>query len=404
MIDRAGDHKDTMPNFIPGLDLSRILFTEAVEPLLAERAHGLPCAAGLFGVGSDVLGYDTARSMDHDWGPRLILMLDESDWDEWAPRLDGLFRQSLPRSVAGFPTGTAEFDTEPGTRHMTPIGDGEPVNHLIRITTVGRWFGGVGAPDTDTSAWITLPGEWLTNATLSATAGRELGPLDPETWLTLPQQWLLEMMSGEIFRDDIGAVTRVRAALAWYPDDVWRYLMAAQWMRIDQLEPFVGRCGEVGDDLGSHLVAMTLTRDVMRLAFLLERRYAPYPKWFGTGFQRLELAASLTPHLDKARFARTRNERERGVVDAVVVLANRHNDLGLTGWLDPAPRPFHERPFTVISSARFSAALLSTICDPAARALPLHLGGLDQYLDSTDALTNGSLHRAIREWMRDSES
>ncbi len=59
-----------MPDFIPSLDLSRILFREAVEPLLATRAPGLPCAAGLFGVGSGVLGYDTAWSADHDLGGR----------------------------------------------------------------------------------------------------------------------------------------------------------------------------------------------------------------------------------------------------------------------------------------------------------------------------------------------
>lgn len=90
------------------------------------------------------------------------------------------------------------------------------------------------------------------------------------------------------------------------------------------------------------------------------------------------------------------------MVDAVATLANRHNDMGLTDWLDPAPRPFHERPFTVMGSARFSTALMTTIRDPVVLGLPPHLGALDQYMDSTDALANGSLHRAIREWMRDS--
>jgi hypothetical protein len=144
---------------------------------------------------------------------------------------------------------------------------------------------------------------------------------------------------------------------------------------------------------------MTLVRDAMRLAFLLERRYAPYPKWFGTAFRRLQLAELLTPHLDQARFATSWQERERGVVEAVVTLAKRHNELKLTQWLDPAPRPFHDRPFTIVGGARFSSALLETIRDPEVRALPPHTGGIDQYLDSTDALGNGALHRAIRIWM-----
>ena len=36
------------------------------------------------------------------------------------------------------------------------------------------------------------------------------------------------------------------------------------------------------------LTAALLVRDVMRLAFLIERQYAPYAKWFGTGFARLD--------------------------------------------------------------------------------------------------------------------
>lgn len=390
-----------MPPFTPGLTLSKQLHDEAVQPLLNRHAPDLPFAAGLFGAGSDVLGYDTDRSMDHDWGPRLVLVLEDADWPEWAPRLHALFRTALPRTVAGFSTGTAEFATEPGTRHMIEADGDGPIDHLITITSIGRWFGGDAEPGVDTSNWVRLPAGWLASVT-SAPTGEPPASLDPATWVTISQQWLLEATSGDIFHDDTGAVTKVRAALAWYPDDVWRHVMAAQWTRIDQLEPFIGRCGEAGDDLGSQLVAMTLVRDAMRLAFLLECRYAPYPKWFGTGFQRLGLASALTPHLDRARFATTWREREAGVVAAMVELASHHNDLGLTPRIDPTPRPFHSRPFTIVGGARFSEALLASIVDSDVRALPLHLGGLDQYIDSTDALNAGALHRAIRQWMRDS--
>jgi hypothetical protein len=391
-----------MPDFMPGLELSERYFREAVEPLIASHAPDLRYAAGLFGAGSDVLGYDTARSMDHDWGPRLTILLAEEDFDTWQGRLDSLMGDELPATLRGFPTRYARHEAD-GTAHMAERVDDRQLDHLVTITTAGRWFGGIAGPGIDTTSWVTLPGEWLAGILSWGTKQPETQgrahSLNAATWVTLPQQSLLEMTSGRIFRDDIGAVTKVRSELAWYPDDVWRYLMAAQWMRIDQIEPFIGRCGEVGDDLGSHIVAMTLTRDVMRMAFLLERKYAPYPKWFGTGFQRLQLAQSLTPHLDRARFARTWQERESGVVGAVQILAERHNTTGLTETVDPAPRMFHSRPFAVMGAARFSEALLETIRDPDVVALPRNIGGIDHYMDSTDALNNGSLHRAIREWM-----
>ncbi len=35
----------------------------------------------------------------------------------------------------------------------------------------------------------------------------------------------------------------------------------------------------------------------MRLCLLLERRYAPYSKWLGSAFARLDVAEELTPSL-----------------------------------------------------------------------------------------------------------
>jgi len=363
-----------VPQFIPGLGLNARFFHEVAQPLIASQAPDLPYAAGRAGSGSDVLGYDTARSMDHDWGPRLTLFLADDDLEQWRARLDELLRSSLPRTFLGFPTGYGGFEEEPETMHMVATAGVSPVNHLVEITTPSRWVTdrlGIGQTST----------------------------IDPATWLTLSEQSLLETISGMIFRDDSGEISAIRSELAWYPDDIWRYRLAAQWMRIDQLEPFIGRCGEIGDDPGSQLVAMSVVRDVMKLAFLMERRYAPYAKWFGTAFARLDLASALAPHLNRARFANAWEERERGVVDALAVLANRHNALGLTEWIDPAPRQFHARPFTVMSSARFSEALLATILNSEVRALPRNLGGIDQYIDSTDAMNNHGLHEAIRQWI-----
>jgi len=65
--------------FVPGLRLSEMFFREAVQPILEGRFPGLPYSAGLMGTGSEVLGYDTPLSMDHAWGPRVILFLGAGD-------------------------------------------------------------------------------------------------------------------------------------------------------------------------------------------------------------------------------------------------------------------------------------------------------------------------------------
>ncbi|GIH72031.1 hypothetical protein Mth01_42840 [Sphaerimonospora thailandensis] len=92
---------------------------------------------------------------------------------------------------------------------------------------------------------------------------------------------------------------------------MWRYLLACQWQRLSQEEAFVGRCAEVGDDLGSALVAGRLVRDLMRLCLLLTRRYAPYAKWLGSAFRQLPIAEKLTPSLRGAVTATDYPVRER---------------------------------------------------------------------------------------------
>ncbi len=59
------------PAFNPGVELSGQLYREAVRPLLSWYLPGLVHTAALIGHGCDVLGFDTQRSTDHDWGPRL---------------------------------------------------------------------------------------------------------------------------------------------------------------------------------------------------------------------------------------------------------------------------------------------------------------------------------------------
>jgi hypothetical protein len=217
-------------------------------------------------------------------------------------------------------------------------------------------------------------------------------PVNPTTadWLALPTQRLAEFTGGAVFHDDLGGLTAARSALRWYPDDVWRHVLAAQWTRIDQEEPFVGRCGELGDDLGGRIVAARLARDLMRLFLLLERRYPPYSKWLGTAFA----AIADAPHaaLHQALKAQDWREREQLLVAAATKAGERTNEVLGTAE-DPAPRPFHDRPIMVVGGARFAAALVAGIADPALRERPL-TGAVDQWVDSTDVLSHVGRARA----------
>ncbi|MER7250756.1 DUF4037 domain-containing protein [Kribbella sp. NPDC000426] len=317
---------------------------DVIAPLVGDVGY----AAGLLGWGSDVLGYDTDRSTDHGWGPRAVVLVDASEVERVRKAVD----DGLPDEYDG---------------HAVRFGwdSQEPVHH-VTVTTLGEWLRGQ----------------------LGFDASQGIGIAD---WLVTPQQQLLGVVAGEVYADD-GRLAAVRDALAWYPDQIWRWLLACQWSRIAQEKAFVQRTYEVGDELGSRVVTARLVRDVMRLALLQARTYAPYTKWLGTAFARLDHTDGLDQALADATTAVRFADREQALVTAYELVARRHNTLAITEHIDPTPRPYFTRPAQVIDAGRFVHACLATVTDQAVARCGL-IGSIDQFADNTDVLSNPAAFR-----------
>ena len=190
----------------------------------------------------------------------------------------------------------------------------------------------------------------------------------------------------------------MRDLFPWYPHDVWLYILAAGWQRIAQEEHLMPRAGYAGDELGSSIMGSRLVRDIMSLCFLIERHYAPYPKWFGTAFSLPHCAPDLSPLLLRAQHAQAWKEREAALVPAYSYIARAHNALAITDPLPEDATQFFNRPFQVIWGDRFADALLARITDPAVQqiaARPL-IGSIDQFSDNTDLRSNSSLRSRVR--------
>ncbi len=99
--------------FIPGLELTESFYHEIVHPILDRCFPGLNYSAGKLHRGSDVLGFDTLQSMDHDWSPTIIdLFLREDDCDQLKADIRRVLADELPHEFQGLPTNilTPEFD------------------------------------------------------------------------------------------------------------------------------------------------------------------------------------------------------------------------------------------------------------------------------------------------------
>ncbi len=358
-----------MPDFIPGLKLSELFYHEAVSPILASNFPAVRYSAALLGSGSEVLGFDTPQSTDHHWGPGLQIFLSEDDYAAYAARMAGVLSQQLPYRFRGHSTNFGPPD-EFGVRLPTDIESG-PVSHRVEIKTIQSFF----------------------ESYLGFNPYDEMQVLD---WLTIPEQRLLTVTVGQVYHDGLGKLDQVRQKFAYYPRDVWLYLLAAQWTWIAEEEAFIGRTGDVGDELGSQIIAARLVRALMKLCFLMEKQYAPYSKWFGTAFARLPCAQRFAPIFQNVLQVQSWRERERHLSTAYALAAEMHNALGITQPLDTKVSPFHNRPYQVIHAQRFADEIREAISDQEVRKIKISIGSIDQFIDCTDIMSNPQLYRKLR--------
>jgi hypothetical protein len=137
----------------------------------------------------------------------------------------------------------------------------------------------------------------------------------------------------------------------------------------------------------------------MWLAFALSRRWPPYPKWRGTAFRALPVAADLDSLLTAAAAAPTWRDRESALASACEILLDAQRACGL-----PAPAsaviPFWDRPYRTVDQA-VCESLLSAITDPDLGRLPT-VGSIDQWVSNVDVLASparrAALQTAYRAW------
>lgn len=342
-----------MAQFIPGLDLNRHFFQQVIKPLMDEHFPGLRYSAGVLGEGSDVLRYDNPQSMDHNWGPHMRIFLSQHDYDKKHESISDMFRHKLPFEFMGFPTNyTKPADTylvqpmKPTNRH--------PINHMIHFYTIrsfGQYYLGINP----------------------------YKRLSYKDWLSLPQQALLEMTAGEVYFDGLNELEKIREKFKYYPDDVWLYMYQIEWGYVGGIEAFMGRSGEVGDELGSSVIASQIVYYIMRLCFLLEKTYWPYAKWFGNAFSRLHSARELTGVLTNAVHGKNWRDREDALGIAYEIVAHKHNETHITKTMSVQATEFEGRPYKVLHAMEFYNEIGKKLA-PQFKKLKYKLGSIDQFI------------------------
>ena len=119
----------------------------------------------------------------------------------------------------------------------------------------------------------------------------------------------------------------------------------------------------------------------MHLSMLIERKYAPYPKWFGTAFSRLECAPELSPLLENIVHASNWKDRETGLIESCIFLARWQIKKEIPGSISPIVVTSRNRPFRFVDSLKISESLRSAIKESAVIQFN-DFGAVDQCINS----------------------
>lgn len=331
-----------MSEFIKGRELCRRFYVYEVQKLLADIEHD----AVLVGEGSEVQGYDQPISADHNWGVRLTLFLKRR---EAVPQVRERLLNSLPETYLG----------------LRVLWE-ENASNLV-VTTASSW--------------------------LAENLGiQDVSDISVSHWLALPQQHLLQFTGGIQLGGNLGDYQRAKEILAWYPADVWRWLMASQWYLIWGTERLIPRTRDAGDLLGCQLLVHKLLRYVVQLYFLQNKKYQPYDKWLGTAFSEIPGQQYFSDRFFQVLSVKEVEEQIVLLHQMLLKLGEFHNTLSLTKSVAPKLVQYQVgidnavRPYEIINSAEYQSACLESIQDSALRNLT-SVGSIDQ-LTASDAMIN----------------
>jgi hypothetical protein len=164
----------------------------------------------------------------------------------------------------------------------------------------------------------------------------------------------------KLFRDDLD-VESVRKQLWFYPKQIWLERLIQEWSKIQEEQAFVGRTGEVNDEIGSRLITARLLISLMKITFLLEKEYYPYSKWFGMAFLRLKSAVQLEQFIMGALKSSNWKEREENLCNCYAAVMQLQNSVKELPHVEPNISFFYNRPFRIPHAERIVETLRKEI-------------------------------------------
>jgi hypothetical protein len=219
---------------------------------------------------------------------------------------------------------------------------------------------------------------WAIGELCESVLGCREVPEDDIAWLGIAEHRLFELQAGEVWHDPQRLLIELGERTSYFPEMVWRKRMAFFWEALFFADNFV-RCAVRGEHVAEQMYLGWALYCIMRLTFMLNRRYAPYRKWLHRAFRQLpRLADELNPMLIQMVDAESAEVKRAAFRAALDLLGRATNELDFV-----RPQPLDGDPAYLESGAGFNCygfatAIQKSITGPLSK-LAYHDGAPDQW-------------------------
>ncbi len=221
---------------IKGLELCKRYYETYGKKMIDEKfsEYKQYMAIGLFGMGSDCLGYDDDISMDHDFGPGFCIIIPDNIYQK--------IGKELQREYDNLPHQFMNIQRIQSNHGQNRVG----------VFSINQMFG-----------------QFL-----------QFIPHTLQEWLYSDENGLLACTNGEIFDDHYGKVTQIRETLKYYPEDIRIKKIVRAISKMAQSGQYnYSRCMQRGDIVAAVLALNEFIDQTLSCIYLLNKKYKPYYKW-----------------------------------------------------------------------------------------------------------------------------
>lgn len=260
-----------------GIDLAKKYYEAYGIAMLEEQFGNVSdrIAVGLVGEGSECLGYDDSFSQDHDFEPGFCLWITAADEREFGFKLERAYAK-LPKTFMGYTRSP-----------LSPVG-GNRHGVLVIEDFYSKFLGTESVPETFAQ------------------------------WFHIPSATLRTVVSGQVWKDDLGVFSAVREALQkGYPRDVKLKKLAAHTIMMNQSGQYnLERCLARGETGAAQLCAAEFVRHAISAVYLLNNVYEPFYKWAYRGMRELPVLSELEELLTALPVAENKPALVEQIADA----------------------------------------------------------------------------------------